>query len=60
MTWHLLHIIPAALCILFGLVCANEAAFNLRLGQNGAAINNGLATCVCWIAAAVSLWGALV
>lgn len=56
---NLLFLLPASLCILAGFVCANEAAFNLRLGENTQAVSNGLATVVCWMGAAISLWGAL-
>lgn len=59
MTFSFLHLLPAALCLLAGFVCANEAAFNLRLGENTQAVRNGLASFVCWAGAAVSLMGAL-
>lgn len=59
MTWNLIHLFPAAICALIGLVCANEASLSLRLGDNGRAVSNGGATVVCWVGAAISLWGAL-
>lgn len=59
MTWHLTFILPAALCGLGGLVCANEAALNMRLGENGHAISNSAAAIVCWIGAAIALAGAV-
>ncbi len=60
MTWDLMHLIPAALCALGGLICAQEAAFNMRLGENTTAVRAGLSMVVCWVAAAVSLWEAMV
>jgi hypothetical protein len=54
-----MHLVPAALCALGGLICAQEAAFNMRLGENTTAVRAGLSTVVCWVAAAVSLWGAV-
>ena len=59
MTWNFLHLIPAAVCALGGLICAQDAAFNMRLGKNAFAVRDGLSTVVCWVAAAVSLWEAL-
>lgn len=60
MTWHLTLLLPAALCLLGGIVCANEAAFNMQLGDNGPAIANGLSSIVCWVAAAIAFAGAVV
>ncbi len=59
MTWNLMYLIPAAVCALGGLICAQDAAFNMRLGKNALAVRDGLSTVVCWVAAAVSLWEAL-
>ena len=59
MTWHLTLLLPAALCGLGGMVCANEAALNLRLGESGQAISNGAGSIVCWLGAAIALAGAV-
>jgi hypothetical protein len=54
-----MYLIPAAVCALGGLICAQDAAFNMRLGKNALAVRDGLSTVLCWILAAVSLWEAL-
>lgn len=59
MSTNLLFLLPAAICGLGGMVCANDAALHLRIGDNAQAVTNGGATVLCWAGAAVALWGAL-
>lgn len=59
MTWHLTLLLPAGLCGALGVVFANEAELDYRLGSPGLAVQNGFATVVCWAGAAVAFWWAL-
>lgn len=59
MTWNLLHLLPAAICGLGGMVCAKDASLSLRLQSAGEFVANSGGAVVCWAGAAISLWGAL-
>lgn len=59
MTWHLTLILPAALCVIGGYVCGNNARVDFDMGDSAGAVKNGIACAVCWTAAGVALMGAL-